>query len=339
MVFNELNKADWEQIAKYLSGEMDLNEIEFFEKRINFSEENKAFVNQVKKEWENMKNFKKKEDTFDTNKAWGNLYTKFEQDGLIETKESAHVINLKQIIKIAAIFILGVAFSSLVYYMVSDTKQANILIADTYNTKGIKEVKLSDGSVVYLNADSKLYYPKKFSTDTRTVEFEGDAFFDIAKNPSKPFIIKANKAEIKVLGTSFNIKTNIDKDEVEVLVATGKVMLSKSNIESKAIFIEPGYMGKLQKDKLSKQINSDVNYMAWKTKFFDFENGIKLGKAIEVLNRAYHVNIQFTDVSISEKELHTTFNNVPFDTILQIICDATNLKYKREESGINLTRQ
>jgi len=339
MVFEEQNKTDWEQIAKYLSGEMDQHESETFQLRINFSAENKAYFNQVKKDWENMKIINKNENTFDTDKAWGKLYNKFEQDGLIEPKKSSKVITLRQVMKFAAIFIFGAAFSSLVIYLASTTKQTNRFLADTYNSSGIKEIKLSDGSIVYLNANSKLYYPEKFDNNTRIVEFEGDAFFDIAKNPDKPFIIRAKKAEIKVLGTSFNINTNIAEDIVEVVVETGKVQLSRSNIQSDAILIEPGYVGKLHKDKLSKQVNSDVNYLAWKTKYFDFENGIKLGKAIEVLNRAYHVNIQYSDASIANKELHTTFNNLPVDTILVIICETANLKFEKKEDKIILLPQ
>jgi len=335
MLFNELNKNDWEQIANYLSGEMNQSEIEVFQKRIDFSDENKEYFNQVKKDWENMENLRKEEDTFDSDKAWGKLFNKFEEDGLVESKKTARVISLKRIMQIAAIFIFGAVFSSLVYYMM-DTKKTNNMLADSYNLKGIKEVTLSDGSIVYLNADSKLYYPANFEGNTRTVEFEGDAFFDIAKNPDKPFIIKAKNAEIKVLGTSFNVNTNIGGNEVEVLVETGKVQLSSNN---ETDYIEPGFMGKTDKGKITKKQNSDVNYMAWKTKSFNFENGIKLQTAIEVLNRSYHANIQFSDKSIADTELYTSFNNKPLDTILNILCETYYLKFIKKENSILLMPQ
>jgi transmembrane sensor len=86
--------------------------------------------------------------------------------------------------------------------------------------------------------------------------FEGDGFFEIAKNPAKPFIIKAKEAEIKVLGTSFNVNTKKGEDRVEVLVETGKVKLT--NVKDKKYrILEPGDLGKLNNNELSKKKNSD----------------------------------------------------------------------------------
>jgi len=331
MLFNEQSKSDWEQIATYLSGEMDNEERTRFKERVNFSELNKAYFNQIKTDWEKMDNLRKKEETFDTNKAWGNLYSKFEKDGLIESKGEPKVYKLKWVLQIAAVFIFGVALTSLFYYMNTNTNPESWKLADSYNTIEIKEVKLSDGSIVYLNADSKLYYPEKFTGRTRTVEFEGDAFFDIAKNPEKPFIIKAKKAEIKVLGTSFNVNTNSGTNHVEVLVATGKVRLSEISKE-KSISIEPGFIGTLNKGNLSQKPNSDINYMSWKTKYFNFEN-VKLGEAIEILNRAYHANIQCNNKIILEKNLISEFQNKNLEKIIEIISNVYDLKFIKQENG------
>jgi len=335
MIFSEYNKSDWEQMANYLSGEMDNNKRIEFQERINFSEENKAYFNQVKKDWEQMNNIKKEEKIFDSNKAWDKLYTKFEHDGLIESKKEVKVINLNQILRIVAVFIFGAALASLVYYLNPGSVKDSWKLADSYNSKDIKEIKLSDGSVVYLNADSKLYYPEQFSGSTRTVEFEGDAFFSIAKNPSKPFIIKAKKAEIKVVGTSFNVNTNSGINKVEVLVETGIVQLKEID-KDKSIPIEPGFIGKLDKNGPTKQKNADVNYMAWKTRIFDFEN-VKLEEVIEILNRTYHANIHCSDNSIVNKKIYGRFNDESLNTILNIICSTYDLQYKPENNKIVLS--
>jgi ferric-dicitrate binding protein FerR (iron transport regulator) len=192
--------------------------------------------------------------------------------------------------------------------------------------------------VVYLNADSKLYYPEEFDDNSRVVEFEGDAFFDIAKNQAKPFIIKAKKAEIKVLGTSFNVNTNLGIDEVEVFVETGTVQLNEIKKNKKPVLIKPGYIGKLHNSELSLRINSDLNYLSWKTKYFNFEN-VKLGNAIDILNRAYHSNIKCNDKKIAEIQWYGTFDNNEIDSILKIMCEAFNLKSTKNESGILLSQQ
>ncbi len=103
------------------------------------------------------------------------------------------------------------------------------------NTNADKRITLEDKSVVILSARSGLVYPDKFSEEIREVQLVGDAFFQIAPNPSKPFCVYSGNLITKVLGTSFRIKSKI-KDHVEVEVVTGKV----SVFENKEIFAQKG---------------------------------------------------------------------------------------------------
>ncbi|MDF1547586.1 MAG: FecR domain-containing protein [Bacteroidales bacterium] len=334
MVFEEINKKDWEAIATYLSGEMNQQEAVDFEKRVAASKENEAYFKQVKTDWEIMENLKQK-NTFDTNKAWGNLYNKMEQDGLLDTKSSINKFKLSRLAEIAAIFVVGILLTTLLYYIVSDTTKKNWQVADTYESPEIRTIKLSDGSVVYLNAESKLYFPEAFEGDVRIVEFEGDGFFEISKNPNKPFIIKAKNAEIRVLGTSFNVNTKAGNDRVEVLVETGKVQLTATKNKSIHKVLEPGFIGTLDNNNIKKEINTDINYMAWKTRTFNFE-GVPLKKAVEALNRAYNVNIVCNDDRINNIKLVSPFQNKPLDTVIQVLCELEHLKFEKQGNNIVL---
>ena len=92
------------------------------------------------------------------------------------------------------------------------------------NTKGIKStIQLADGSKVWLNADSRIQYPKTFEGNTREIYLNGEAFFEVAKNAQKPFIIHLANGTVRVLGTSFNIRAYDNEKVVETSVATGKV--------------------------------------------------------------------------------------------------------------------
>jgi len=334
MKFNEQNKADWEEIAKYLSGEMNTVEATAFELRKGFSSENEEYFKQVKTDWENMNNLKEQK-VFDADKAWGKLYNKFEEDGLLDTKPKKFRIG--RLAEIAAIFLIGILLTTLAYYTFSDPGKAGWQVVSTYENAEIQQVELADGSIVYLNANSKLYYPETFEGATRTIEFEGDGFFDITKNPAKPFIIKAKKAEIKVLGTSFNINTKKGEDKVEVLVETGKVQLT--NLKDKDYeILEPGYLGRLTKDDVTKEKNSDKNYLSWKTRVLNFDN-VPFNEIIEVLNRVYNINIQYDELIINNSEIYTPFINKPLDTVLQIICVTKNLKYEKVGNNIELKQK
>lgn len=334
MVFEEFNKTDWEAIAAYLSGELNQQQADNFEHRIAFSESNKAYFEQVKTDWEIMENLKQK-NIFDTNKAWGNLYAKMEQDGLLDTKSTSRRFSLNRLAKIAAVFIMGMLLTSLVYYMFSDKNRAGWQVADTYENTNIKQIALSDGSVIYLNANSKLYYPEAFEGNTRVVEFEGDGFFEIAKNPAKPFIIKAKDAQIQVLGTSFNVNTKSGKNKVEVLVETGKVQLSAAKNKNIKKILEPGFIGTLDNENIQKEKNTDVNYLSWRTKNFNFE-GVRLSKALEAINRAYNVNIQCEDFQANNHKLNSKFEDKPIDTLLNILCTLESLKVERKDNKIIL---
>ncbi|MFT6359951.1 MAG: transmembrane sensor [Cyclobacteriaceae bacterium] len=106
----------------------------------------------------------------------------------------------------------------------SITDDGMITYIEKVNPTGQKSTTtLSDGTVVKLNSDSKLKFPKNFSDDIREVYFEGEAFFDVAKDASRPFIIKTNDLQVKVLGTSFNVKSFEEDNLVQIGVVTGRV--------------------------------------------------------------------------------------------------------------------
>ncbi len=334
MNFNTQNKADWEEVARYLSGEMTLEERNAFDLRISFSEENKAYFKQVKTDWENMNNLEEQK-MFNADRAWGKLYNKFEDDGLLDTKPK--VFTLQNLAKIAAVLVVGILLTTLAYYSLSDADKHGWQVVSTYESAEIQQVELADGSVVYLNANSKIYYPETFEGETRTIEFEGDGFFEIAKDPDKPFIIKAKKAEIKVLGTSFNVNTKKGEDKVEVLVETGKVQLSSVKGGSPEI-LTPGEIGKLDDNKVVKAPNKDKNYLSWKTRILNFED-VQFDQTLDVLSRAYNINFEYDKAEIDNDGVYTTFNGASIDSVLKIICDLKQLKHKKEGNTIVLTKK
>jgi len=211
-------------------------------------------------------------------------------------------------------------------------------LAETYTGGKIKIIELPDGSIVHINQKSKLHYPENFSANERIVELEGEAFFDIKKNPQKPFIIKAGNKKIKVLGTSFNVNTNFEGEKVEVYVETGKVKFYEPGNKQKELILEPGSIGTL--DKIAeKKVIDDLNYMSWKTKYFDFTRGEKLDKVIATINKAYGVNIVLENIELAKRKHHTTYNNTSLDTILKLLCTSQKLKSKKQGDLIILKVQ
>jgi len=182
---------------------------------------------------------------------------------------------------------------------------------------------LPDGTLVTLNNDTKVFYPKKFGRKTREITIEGEAFFEVKPNKNKPFIIHAGKAQIKVLGTSFSVSAYPETKLVEIIVQTGKVQVMNQMTEAlqtDELILTPGDKGTLvyASKTLQKTINHDPNFLAWKTRNLIFK-ATSLREVIGNLEKVYKVNIRLADPKLNDLLLTAQFNNYPLDFILKVI--------------------
>lgn len=192
---------------------------------------------------------------------------------------------------------------------------------------------LSDGSIITLNKNSKIQYPKRFAKGRRAVKLlQGEAFFDIAPDKSKPFHASVNDLDVKVVGTSFNIKT--DDDHTELIVESGIVEVSKKQV---VVRLKRDEMLSVEgsSDQLNKTTVSDHLYKQYRTKEF-VADGTPLYRVVEVLNEVYGVNIIIQDKEIENFELNTTFNSTSINSILNIICKTFDIKMKKNGETIIL---
>lgn len=164
-----------------------------------------------------------------------------------------------------------------------------------YNTmstpKGrVFTIQLSDGTQVWLNASSSITYPIVFTGSKREVEITGEAYFEVAHHASKPFIVKRNDMEIKVLGTHFNVNAYADEEDIKVTLLEGAVRVSNGSGDIK---IEPGQQVKVGKTSLS--LNKDINLaavMAWKNGEFFFDRA-SIKTVMRQIQRWYNVEVVY----------------------------------------------
>jgi transmembrane sensor len=188
-----------------------------------------------------------------------------------------------------------------------------------------------------MNRSSRLTYDPMPGKKIRNVSLRGEAFFEIAPDTSKPFIIDAGKARVKVLGTSFNVITKNSKDEVEVFVKTGKVMLSDPS-GNRTMVLDPGYIGTFDSHNSTKSINEDKNYLSWNTDLLVYD-GQKLGVVFSDLKRVHNINVIADDPGILDETISITFNNLPQDTIIRLICTTFNLSYRKDGLYYHLSKK
>lgn len=211
------------------------------------------------------------------------------------------------------------------------------LLALTTDVNETIEHELSDGSKVWLNQSSAIRYPQTFSGDTREIYLEGEAFFDIAPNAEKPFIIHANNTQTRVVGTSFGIRAVKESDEVVVTVSTGIINFSTEG-KSDHIELRQGEQGICNPEdkKLEKTINPDPNYLAWKTKVMVFRQST-LTEVARVIEDVYHTPM-IVDSSVANLEITSTFDQLSLDEVTQIIGLTLNVSIESGEKGISINK-
>ena len=166
---------------------------------------------------------------------------------------------------------------------------------------GEYKVKLADGTLVYLNSATRMKYPVKFDEKERKVYLSGEAYFEVAKDPERPFFVEMEGVEVRVYGTSFNVNTHQEGNIQTVLVkgSIGVKVLS-SGMES---MIRPGQMAEFKQGNTKVDVK-DVNvavYTDWKDGIFRFENQ-RLEDILTVLSNWYDVDVFYQTPSV--KELH-----------------------------------
>ena len=192
-------------------------------------------------------------------------------------------------------------------------------------------VELSDGSVVHLNYGSRIKYPQNFFGKTRGVALTGEAYFEVAHNPDKPFVVTTGRIDVKALGTAFNVNAYLENRDVATTLVEGKVLVEelKSNGEIETIKeMFPGQHVVYEKNTgtvRSSQGRVD-KYIAWKDGKLVFENE-PIDKVAERLSRMFNVEIQ-VDEAVAKYRYTVTFVDEPLFQILELLTEATPVSYQ-----------
>ena len=191
----------------------------------------------------------------------------------------------------SGIVVTKAADGQLVYTVLRTPKQSKYLQYNTISTPngGQYQVQLPDGTRVWLNSGSSLKYPALFSAKQRKVELNGEAYFEVARDKSKPFLVTTSRQTVQVLGTHFNISAYSDEASVKTTLLEGSVKVSAAKGQK---IIKPGQQAILSEDLLEVQMADIEETMAWKNGYFRFNNE-KIDDVLRKLSRWYDVQFQY----------------------------------------------
>lgn len=327
MMKNEI-LVDAELLVKFFAGEATPEEAIAIANWVEQSQDNRNLYNELENAWELGRTGARK--TPDKEIAWANLQT------VLKEKNTPRIIPFRFNYKIAASILLFLTAGLVAYFYYFKTPAPVEEVIASHRkkrtSKEVEKVKLADGTSVTINRNSTLEWLDNFNTKSREVSLAGEAFFDVAHNPEKPFIITVDEVQVKVLGTAFNVSSTDSTTTAEVI--RGKVMMYTSE---KQIILEAGMMGHY--DKETKELSviklTNENGIAYVTHSLSFESA-SLKEVCEQLSKAYGVQFVLS-TKVKGCTLTSEYHDKSLTFILSVISESLGITYEIKDNIVYIT--
>lgn len=319
-------ETPYELLIKYFRSKTTLEENQKIEEWLS-KEDNHSLFLEFQKEWIFLKDTSIIE--LDKNLVWEKIQAKINQK-----RKKTKKLKLFRLMAVASIVLAVVVSSYFVYnnnlFEKQNTEEKITSIITKEKEK--KEIVLEDGTKIWLNSNSKISYNNKYNIDNREVIVEGEFYFEV-KPSNKKFIVKANKIDIEVLGTSFNLKSYFNED-IEISLKNGKIAVFSSDEHKQLFVMEPSQRLVIKKCDLDYISEIDNLYISdiWKESKLQIYNESfeSVSKKLEVW---YNIEIISKGLDFNE---HYTFQleKESLQEFLEIFSMTTPIEYKIYESKL-----
>lgn len=311
--------------AQYLSGELNTSEQEQFAEHLKHDPSLKKEINTIAQYWKKMED--NNSSRFNSDQAWSKLENRLEENDAVKQRKMIK----RPVMGIAAAIILAFGLLALmIAYFLPGHDQIRY-VADSR-----MEITLPDNSTVILKEGSQLTLAEHFDKKTRTTNLKGQAWFDIAPNANKPFIIEAARSKIQVLGTAFSVDSRPNRADL-IVVKEGKVQVTHKYSNSN-ILLTANESVEASDNQLTTIENPNPNYLSWALKDFYLSN-TRLDQVAAMLEEAFNKKVTFSDSSIGQLRISATFENQNLEEIIDIICETHDLKYSSNTNEVIVNRR
>lgn len=351
-------ELNYRLLARYLADECTDREKERLEGWIQKNPDNKRKLKEFERIWSASEKGKKMiKQWFDAEQDWEALKRQIHRQKesqampvensasrLYPLTSAAHS-RVQQLMRFAAIFIIA-ALTGIISYQnwyPDETIQKDPVLREIMTENGQRiNLTLSDGSYIQLNAASKIKLPATFQPDIREVFVQGEAYFDIAKDPSKPFVIHSSGAVIRVLGTSLSVRAYPEDEEVRVVVKEGRVSLeSADKVTSQKAILTEGQLGRYNlksKEIESEKLDDPGLYLSWLEGHLKFNKASMNEVAVE-LERRYDITVTFEDRDIKDLKLTAYLKSRSIRNVLDVVTKSLDINYSLEENRVRFFKE
>ena len=322
-------------IIAELDGEISVQDKEQLYNWIAKSEVNTRYYTHVKDLWE--ASLANASELAQTKQEW----KRFTNRIVSQSDRKNRKIYLNTWLKVASVIVIGLLISNVV---IKNFKNPEPVYATSVAPEGsVSQTILPDGTLVYLNAGTKLKFDVNTQGKKREVFINGEAWFDVSKNKNKPFVVHTAYYDVKVLGTQFNVKAYEDDDEVVTTLEEGSVQLNfpEATKTSENLILKPGEQLVFNKTKRKYLLKFKIDtklYTSWKDNKLIFLE-MPFGELVQLLERKFGVEIIVDDESILGEHFTGTIKNESILEILNIIQHTHPIKYNLDGQKIIIQKK
>lgn len=306
-----MQKNKYQIIINFLDGKLSAEEKKAFAQWRKATPANEKQFQEVKFLWQKAALAKKEKSTLkiDVNAALAKVQQQLPQ--------TAKVIPLRRrlvkYVAAASVLILMGLTTWMTFFQEAEMVQIATLSNET------KQIRLPDNSVVWLNENSTISYPKTFAKSTRKVRMEGDIIFEVTHHPQQPFIVSTKDLAVKVLGTKFNVNTDKQANNTALVhVINGKVQVQKKDNPADKVLLTKDMTALFRQDQLALTETFSNNQLFWYHQTLAFEE-TNLKTVLQTLNQAYNSTIKLTNQSLSTCPFSGTFKGQTLPEILETL--------------------
>ncbi|MEN7547729.1 FecR domain-containing protein [Rapidithrix thailandica] len=322
-------------LKKYLTGQCTPEEAEYVRHWLNTKESTMDLKNQIEKVWaEPPVEYPELNSETLFNKILSATRPQHTKNIPVHTQHQSLFHKYVQLVAVLLILLMaGLGYYTLKEGFPEAREERKVMVQFSTQVGEKKRLTLSDGSKVVLNAGSTLKFYQHFSDSLREVQLEGEAFFEVAKDPCRPFIVKANAVFTKVLGTRFNVSAYPEEDKIRVALAEGKVQVNLT--DSQTLGLNPGHMATYSKTA-NAMFRSDFDYkemLGWKDGILYFKDA-SFEEIVEKIEKWYAVKVHYNKAQPAKWKYNGEFDNKSLEYVLNSIGFASGFNYKFEKNNV-----
>lgn len=261
------------------------------------------------------------------------LYTTATPPQAAKRRQAPHQLMVASSIAAAILLVISFSFWQ-ANTTTGSTSEEDIQLRHLFVPKGkTAQVRLSDGSQLYINAGSHVIYPTVFQKNQREISVEGEVYLEVAHNPKRPFIVKYKDFSVRVLGTKFNISDYSNGKPATVVLVKGSVQIETAQKEK--VLLHPNELANITSEGTHVQQVDVSKYTSWKDHFILLDEE-KLGEVLDRLSSYYGTNIH-CDAKVMQLTLSGKLDlNNSLEQAIRIIHKTTGLQYKKRDDGFYL---